>query len=205
MTRGWFVLFIFLARYSSLSLCFCQQFIRIVFSPRVAVACLLASKFMASSPCSASSYSLATTVLQISSSCLFLSLLLNPPFSFTWHSAEDGSDASDPRTITFLLVVLVQQLFTWLLCLVVARSRSTLGSTALWMSAPTWDPTITVPHGCSNSFMGSSSVLSDPSSVLLPFSYTCKEDFLHQSQMSFFAYPSKSNLLCLFLQQAKTF
>lgn len=195
MTRSWFVLVIFLARYRSLSLCFCQQFIfiRTVLSPRVAIDWLVASKFMALSPHSAPSYFLATTVLKISSSCLFLSLLLNPSFSFTWNSAEDGSDASDSRTITFTLVVLLQQLFTWILCLVVARSRSVLSSTALWMSAPTWDPTIALPDGCSNSFMGSISALSDPSTVVSP-PYTCREVFLHQCRMSFLSYPIQIKL-----------
>lgn len=185
MTRSWFVFFIFLARYSSPSLCFCQQFIRIVLSPRVAVAWLLASKFMVSSPCSAPSYSSATTVLQISSSCLFLPLLLNPPFSFTWHSAEDGSDASDPIIITFLLVVLLQQLFTWLLCLAVARSRSVLSSTALWLHQP----------GILLSLCPMAAVtLSWAPALFLPLSYTCKEVFLHQCRMSFFAYPIQIKL-----------
>lgn len=67
---------------------------------------------MSSPPSSAPWWSLATIMLQISSSYLFLSLP-NPSLSFPcntfhlcclWYVVEDGSDVSVPRTITCLLL-----------------------------------------------------------------------------------------------------
>lgn len=110
---------------------------------------------MSSPPYFALWWSSATIMLQISKSCLSLSFesftesitFLSFPFiafhlCCLWYPVEDGSDVSVPRTITFLLFSLLQQLFIPCLCAlpVLSRKGSVASSTTLCVSAPTWDP-----------------------------------------------------------------
>lgn len=77
-----------------------------------------------------------------------LTLLLNLSLSFScntfhlcylWYPVEDGRGVCVPRTITFLLFLLLQQLFILSLCTlwILPRKGSVSRSTALCMSVPT--------------------------------------------------------------------
>lgn len=116
---------------------------------------LATSKFTSSPPCFVPWWSLPSVTLHISNSYLSLSCdtftesitLLS--FSCNvfhlcclWYPVEDGSDVSVPRTITFLLFLLLQQLFILCLCAlpILSRKGSVGSSTTLCMSVPTWNP-----------------------------------------------------------------
>lgn len=150
------------------------------------------------------SFTESITVLSFSCNAFHLCCL--------WYPAEDGSDVSVPRTIAFLLFLLLQQLFILCLRALPLRSRkcSVASSTTLRMLVPTWNPHprspllwFAVPFS-----RASRSALSDcrtwsAGAIFLQMQRSFIVSVLNE--LALISHPSQTCCVCFYNKQTKTF